>query len=110
MRLSRPSNPNFGNQIKRVRMSRYKLRHPFSERECVPCALGGEVVDLTGKGYERVIPATLLHPEKRVKVRGATQKDLKRLYEAGGAAGLVEKVERVKEEKPEEGRTDVGND
>lgn len=59
----------------------------------MPCAMGEEVVDLSGVGYEKIIPASINGPERRVKIRGATQKDLRRLYEAGGS-GLVEKVEK----------------
>lgn len=74
-------------------MARYRLKYPLSERSCLPCAIGGEVLDLSGAGYEKIIPASINGPERRVKVRGATQKDLRRLYESGGQ-GLVERVEK----------------
>jgi hypothetical protein len=80
-------------------MARYKLIAPYSEKSCLPCAISGVgVVDLTGKGYERVYPATIRGPEKRVKVPAATQGQLKALYEAGNR--LIEKVEKpIKEEQ-----------
>lgn len=53
-------------------------------------------MDLTGKGYEKKVPATAKTPEHTVKVRGATQADLKRLLEDpqyGDFSKMIEKVE-----------------
>lgn len=86
-------------------MMKYRLKYPFSEKSCLPCAIKGiGVVDLSGNGYEKVVPASIHGPERRIKIRGATQKDLKRLYELGGT-NLVEKVVPQKEEV-----SDVGTD
>lgn len=83
---------------------KYRLKYPFSEKSCLPCTIKGiGVVDLSGNGYEKVVPASIRGPEQRIKVRGATQKDLKRLYELGGTH-MVEKVETKKEV------SDVGTD
>lgn len=76
-------------------MATYKLRAPLSDKESLPSLIKGVgVVDLTGKGYEKVYPATILGPEKRVKVPGATQEQLKRLFESGSK--IIEKVEETK--------------
>ena len=82
-------------------MARYKLKAPHSEKSCLPCAITGVgVVDLTGRGYDKVYPATILRPEKRVKVPAATQAQLRALYEAGNR--LIEKVETQKAKTEEE--------
>ena len=78
-------------------MARYKLKFPFSERSCLPCAFGGEVIDLSGRGYEKMIPTSIRGPERTEKVRGATQKDLKKLFEAGGHLHLICIVEKKEE-------------
>lgn len=74
-------------------MAKYKVIAPFSEKTCLPCAISGVgVVDLTGRGYDRVYPATILRPEKVVRIPGATQAQLKALHEAGSK--LIEKVDK----------------
>lgn len=93
-------------------MARYKLKYPLSEKTCLPCAFGREVIDLSGNGYEKIVPASILGPEKIIKIRGANQKDLKALFESG-AVHWVEKVEEpakpVKAAKEKEGNN-VDND
>jgi len=77
-------------------MAKYQLKYPFSEYACLPCAVLGETLDLTGKGYEKTVPATVKMPEHKVRVRGASQQDLKRLFEdpaTGNWSHLIEKVE-----------------
>jgi hypothetical protein len=82
-------------------MARYKVIAPYSEKTCLPCAIAGAgVVDLMGRGYDRVYPATILRPEKVVRVPGATQVQLKALYEAGSK--LIEKVEKPAKEKEDD--------
>lgn len=81
-------------------MSKYQLRAPFSEKEAVPCLIKGVgVIDLTGKGYEKVYPATILGPEKRVKVPGATQEQLKKLFDSGSR--IIVKIEKTVAKAPE---------
>lgn len=83
---------------------KYRLKHPFSEKDCLPCAINGiGVVDLSGNGCEKVVPASIRGPEQRIRIRPATQKDLKRLYEMGGTH-MVERVE------PKKQVSDVGTD
>lgn len=77
-------------------MAWYQLKPPYSERECLPTAFHGEIIDLSGKGYERIVPASLLSPERRIQVRGATQQDLESLYHSGGHA-IIEKVDGAEE-------------
>lgn len=81
-------------------MARYKVKAPFLQKDCLPCAIKGVgVVDLLERGYDRIYPASILGPEKRVRIPGATQAQLKYLHECGSP--LIEKVEakvKVKEE------------
>lgn len=78
-------------------MARYQVKAPYSEKECLPCAIHGQgVVNLLGKDFHRVVPASILGPEKKVKIPGATQAQLKALYDSGNK--LIEKVEKPAKE------------
>jgi hypothetical protein len=72
---------------------RYRVKAPFSERNCLPTAISGiGVVDLTGRGFTRIYPATLMRPEKKVFIPGATQTQLEILYKQGSK--LIEEVKK----------------
>jgi hypothetical protein len=79
-------------------MATYKLKQPFAEYPCLPCAVKGKgALDLSGKGYEKEIPASGNRPAYKVQVKGATAADLRDLYENpdkyGNFKAMIEKIE-----------------
>lgn len=75
------------------------IKPPHDRRPKLITMLNGELINLTGKDVTEKRPATKSEPSVDIKVRGATQEDLRRLYEdpaLGDFSRLIGVKETVK--------------
>lgn len=69
----------------------YKIKKGYSHLPVLITLVDGKAVNLTGVEVKKVVAATDKAPAKTFIIPGATQEQLKRLYEEGNAT--IEKIE-----------------